>query len=75
MQQIPEAVHPYVPLSVFVLHNTTKTERLKPHVSLTHITHSKYERNVKYASKRAKIEGLNENEDERKVKRELKILG
>lgn len=33
VRQIPEVVHPYVPLSVFALHNTTKTEQLKPRVS------------------------------------------
>lgn len=54
VRQIPEVVHPYVPLSVFALHNTTKTERLKPHVCLTRIAHTKYKRNVKYARERAK---------------------
>lgn len=77
MRQIPEVVHPYVPLSVFVLRNTTKTERLKPHVCLTRIAHSTYKRNVKYAGQRAKIkkkikkrQRARTRKDERKIKRD-----
>lgn len=55
VRQIPEVVRPYVPLSVFVLHNTTKTARLKPRVRPTRITQSKLGSTVKYGSEGATI--------------------